>query len=235
MKWANNFVKEWLSPWREYLSEFIGVSLFIFFAGSIVISQSQVGESSLLISALGIGFSYVCALYATGHVSLGFLNPAVVIALWMVRRMPGSKAIFYIIFQILGSFVGTILTWSIFGERARLLNFGAPLPGLGINTEQILLIEIIMSSIVVFFVFALSVAKTAPTIFGPLVFGFFLIVATIIASPISGASLFVTRAIGPLALASEFQYLSIYVVGGLAGGLAGVLYEYIFLRKAKRA
>lgn len=234
MNLSTAFLKNWAEPWREYASEFIGVSLFVFLASSVVVSQSIFGEVNLLVTALGIGFSYTCVLYATSHVSGGFLNPAVVISLWLVKRLSGVRTVFYLVSQVIGSVAGSALVWFVFGERAWQASFGVPNPGLGVATENVLAVEIVFSAIMVFLVFAISVAKTAPNIFGPLVFGLFIFVATVVSLPVSGASLNLVRSVGPAIFAREYLNLTIYIVGSLAGGLAGFIYEYIFLNKSRK-
>ena len=233
MKVSTAFIRDWTNPWREYCSEFIGSLVFVFLASSVVVSQNIVGQDNLLVIALGTGFSYACILYATGHVSGGFLNPAVVVSLWLVKKLSGVKTTFFIIAQVLGSLSGAILVFGVFGQRAVQNLFGAPQFGLGVVTESALIFEITLSAIFVFLVHAVGVNKSAPTIFGPLVYGLYLVVCTLVAYGTSGASVNVTRAFGPVVLSGQYSSLFVYIVGGLSGSLVGVFYEYVFVKKYK--
>lgn len=227
-------MKTWIDPWREYVSEFIGVALFVFLSSSVVVSQLVFGKVDILTTAVAIGLSYAVLLYATGHTSGGFLNPAVVISLWLVKRLSGTRSVFYILAQMLGSFLGTFLVWLAFGERAVQTGFGAPAPGLGVSLENIFTIEVILSGVFVFLLYSTAVSKTAPNIFAPLSLGLFVVVATIIAYPISGAGIIVSRSVGPIILSGDYSNLLAYITGGVSGGLVGVVYEYIFLKSKKK-
>ncbi len=234
MKLSFAFLKVWIDPWKEYVIEFVGVLLFVFLASSVVVSQSVFGEVHLLTTAIGMGLSYTCVLYGTNHISGGFLNPAVVISLWLVKRLSGVKTVFYLIAQFLGSVGGAVLVSVAFGQRAVMAAYGVPALGLGVGIESALVLEIILSAVFVFLVFAVCINKTAPGVFGPLVFGLFLTVATIISFPVSGASINVVRSFGPIVLSGEYSNLVAYLAGGLTGSFVGVFYEYAFLRRVKR-
>ena len=234
MKLSFAFLKMWVDPWREYLSEFLGVCLFVFLATSVVVSQSIFGEASLLITALGVGFSYACVLYGTNHVSGGFLNPGVVVSLWLVGKLSSTKAVFYFIAQLLGSVGGALLVFAAFGERAVLAAYGAPSLGLGVGIESALVLEIILGAIFVYLVFSLSINKAAPSVFGPLVFGLFLAVATIISAPVSGASVNLARSFGPIILSGGYSDLVVYTAGGLMGSLVGIFFERVYLKRIKK-
>lgn len=233
MKLSTAFLKDWTSPWREYASEFIGSLLFVFLASSIVISQNIAGQDNLLVIALGVGFSYASILYATNHVSSGFLNPAVVVSLWLVKKLSGVKTSFYLLAQILGSLGGACLVLGVFGQKTVENLFGVPQFGLGVTVESALIFEIVLSAVFVFLVHSVSINKAAPTIFGPLVYGLYLVVCTLVAYGTSGASINVIRAFGPAVLSAQYSSLFVYIVGGLSGSLVGVFYEYVFLKKYK--
>lgn len=233
MKAITALIRDWINPWREYVSEFVGSMLFVFLACAVVISQNVTGQDHLLVISLGIGMAYACVLYATSHISGGFLNPAVVVSLWLVKKLSGAKTGFYLLAQILGSLGGACLVFGVFGQRAVENLFGAPQFGLGVTVGSALVFEIVLSAIFVFLVHAISINKTAPNIFGPLVYGLYLIVCSFIAYGTSGGSVNVVRSLGPVMLSGEYQSMVVYAVGGLAGSLVGVLYEYIFLKKYK--
>lgn len=234
VKISPNFLKAWLEPWKEYVSEYIGVGLLVFLVSCSLVSQEVFGEVNLLVTSLAIGLSYTCILYSTNHISGGFLNPAVVISLWLVKRLSGFKAVFYLASQLMGSITGASLVYVVFGQRAVAASYGAPSLGLGIEVDSALVLEFFLSALFVFLTFGINVNKNAPNVFGPLVFGLFLIVATVIAWPATGASVNFARTLGPIVMSGDYSNLLTYAGGGLAGSLMGVGYEYLFLRRTKR-
>lgn len=233
MKLSSAFLRTWADPWREYLSEFIGTALFVFLASAVVIVGKIYGESNLLVTSFGVGFSYMAMLYATSHISSGFLNPAAVVSLWLVKRLSGVKTVFYIMAQILGSFAAVVLIFAAFGQRARELSFGAPVLGLGVSVEAAFTLEAILVSIFVLLVFVLIAGKNAQSFMAPLALGVYLVVASFIAYPISGISANPARALGPVIIAGDYGGLVVYLVAPFLGSLIGLFCEYVLLKKVK--
>lgn len=83
---------------RKYLTEFIGTFLFVFAILGIVSSGAK-----LVPTALGVGAALMVAVYASGHISGGHVNPAVSIAAWLRGALPTRDLLPYIIAQLLGA------------------------------------------------------------------------------------------------------------------------------------
>lgn len=83
---------------RNYLTEFIGTFLFVFAVLGIVASGVKAGPT-----ALGVGAALMVAVYASGHISGGHVNPAVSIAAWLRGALPARDLLPYIVAQLLGA------------------------------------------------------------------------------------------------------------------------------------
>src|SRR3990167_1356579 len=109
--------REVVSDWRAYLAEFLGTFFFVFISSSIVLSDSFYNKAGIVGTFLGIGFCYTALIFASVHLAGGYLNPAVTMALWIGGKLSHIKAVFFLIGQMLASFIAAYLVLFIFGEN----------------------------------------------------------------------------------------------------------------------
>lgn len=229
-----SLVKDAFSPWRAYVAEFLGTFVFVFIAAGASLANAFYVDIGTVGIALATGLSISAMMYACVHLSGAHLNPAVTIALWLAQKFKGEMAVFYILAQITASFTAAGLLQLIFGLAAREFFLGGPTVGVGISQQTAVVTEAVLTAILIFAVFATMVDRRGPVSFGPLAVGFVVVIANIFGGPISGAAINPARAIGPLVLVNAWSNLLVYIVGPLAGALFGLIYEFLFLRKAKR-
>lgn len=247
-KYYNHFVKfdfarDWISPWRSYLAEFLGTYIFVLLASSAAIVAADVGNVQILLTSVAIGMGLIVAMYTTVHLSGAHLNPAVTLAIWLAQKISSTLAFFYITSQILASFAAALTVWAVFGQRVVESGLGGPTIGEEVSLPTALSIEAIATSILVFVYFATMVDRKGPASpaslggpasFGPLVVGLAVLVLAIIALPISGAALNPARAVGPAVLANSYVGLLVWVTGPALGSLVGLLYDFVFLRRTAK-
>lgn len=229
-----SFVREWISPWRAYLAEFLGTFVFVLVSCGSVLSYIFYGEIGTVGVSLASGLAYAAAMYATVHVSGGHLNSVVTLASWLAQKTNGSTAIFYIVFQLAASFSAAGLLLYIFGQEALQFSLGGPTLGVDIGISKAFVIEASLAATFVFVYFATMVDRRGPTSFGPLVLGLVVTALMLVALPLSGASINPARAVGPAVISQTFDNLMVATVGPLAGSLMGIVYDFVFLRKAKK-
>lgn len=227
------FVDEWTGPWREYLAEFVGTFLFVFLSSSLVLVPKMYDLSPISVP-VGIAFGYTALIFATSHLSGGYLNPAVTLSLWIVKRLTGARTVFYIISQCLASLAAAYLVLFIFGDRVIDLKLGVSSLGLGVSANVALILEALFTAGLVFAVFSSMIDKNGPVSFGPLVLGLYLASCGLVAFPLTGAVFNPARVIGPLVVAKSFSSLAIYVIGPMVGSLTGLFYEYVFIRRVSK-
>ncbi len=221
-------------PWRSYVAEFIGTFFFVLIANWIVLSAALYGNVNSIEISLAVGFSYLALLFATVHIAGGFLNPAITLSLWLAKKISGSRACFFLVAQILASFLAAEVLFVLFGQNAVQFHFGQPSFGLGVSSQTAFIAEAVLSAGLVFLVFGTMVDRNGPVSFGPLVMGLYIVAVSIVAAPISGAVLNPARVIGPSLLSHESANLVIFVVASLVGSLFGPVYEFVFLQKSKK-
>lgn len=79
------------------IAEFIGTFIF---AGAVIASSGQ---------PLYVLFAFVGVALAIGTLSGGYANPALVVGAWVTRRMKGTRAIAYIVAEILGAMLAFVV------------------------------------------------------------------------------------------------------------------------------
>ncbi len=227
------FLNTLVNPWREYAAEFVGTFFLVFISSVLFYVERVYGGLGIVGLALGLGFVYGALIFATSPISGGFLNPALTVSLWLVKRVSGTKTVFYLIFQFLASFIAGIMIYMLFGASALNVNLGSPVLGFGVSFETALILEAIFSAGMVWVLFATYVDKRGPVSFMPIVLGFYLTCVSLAALPLTGAVFNPARAIGPLVLSKSYSYLLVYTAAPFFASLLGLVYEYLYLRRKK--
>ncbi len=229
MKFDKNFWKNWISDWRAYVAEFTATFIFILISAMVVVVNYLYGQIGALGVSVVIGLTYAALIFATSHLSGGYLNPAITFSLWLGSKMKGTRTVFLILAQLAASFAAYASVLLLFGQNAVKINLGAPTLGLGETIAQATVLEAILSAVLIFCVYAVMVDRRGPVSFGPLVLGLILTAITIVSMPLSGAALNPSRVIGAYAILKSFNFLIPWILGPLVGSFAGLLYELVFL------
>jgi glycerol uptake facilitator len=238
---------------KRMLAEFIGTFFLVFMgAGAAAITLMitkgtaapnvfNIGIGALggladwLAIGLAFGLAIAAAIYALGNISGCHINPAVTIGLWSVKKFPGRDVIPYIVSQLAGASVASILFAVIVGMGAVTIGgLGATAPFPGIGYLQAILAEIIGTFLLMLAIMGVAVDRRAPPGFAGLIIG--LTVAGVITTVgnISGASLNPARTFGPylgdslLGGVNLWIFLPIYIIGPIVGAiLAALAYNYM--------
>lgn len=177
-----------------------------------------------------MGISLVCGLTVTliilaiGHISGAHLNPAVTIALAIVKKASWTSVPVYVLAQIFGAIIGYfVLLHTIFMGH----DFAMTVPsGLPIDS---FIVEMLMTAALLFVVLGTAVDSRSAPNFAAIAIGAVIAVDVFIAGPISGASMNPARSIGPALLCGQLEHLWVYIAGPIVGGILGaVLYLPFF-------
>src|SRR5687768_14369692 len=111
---------------RKYLAEAIGTFALVFCGtGAIIIDQETNGRVSHAGIAITFGLIVMAMIYALGHLSGAHLNPAVSIAFTLSGRFAVRELLPYIISQLVGALLASLILKLLFPANALL---GATLP-----------------------------------------------------------------------------------------------------------
>jgi len=216
-------------------AEFVGTFVFVLVGAGSAVATRGLGLSdpaaSLLIAALANGIGLAVAVSATMGVSGGSLNPAVTLALFVAKKLPGRDVVPYIIAELAGATLAALaLAASLPRGLGIAVNWGSPVLAPSTSPAQGILLELLMTLFLVMAVFGTAVSSGAPKI-GGLGIGLAVVADVLLGGPFTGAAMNPARAMGPmLASLSLPDYWYIYWVGPVIGGLVvGALYR-VFAR-----
>lgn len=237
---------------KRFTAEVVGTFILVFFGpGAAVITlliangAEKPNEFNIGIGALGglgdwlaVGMAFALAIaaviYALGRISGAHINPAVTIALWSIGKFPGRDVVPYIVAQLIGATLGSLLFLACIGPAAATVGgLGATAPFPGIGYGQAILAEAIGTFLLMLVIMGVAVDERAPPGFAGLVIGLTVGGIIITIGNITGSSLNPARTFGPylgdsLMGINLWQYFPIYVVGPIAGAVvAAWMYQYL--------
>lgn len=100
-----------LKDFQVASAEFIGTFYLCF-----VIAMTGPGNNLSAYAPYAIGFALTSAVYMTGPISGGMVNPAVTLALVTRNKLNLFEATYCIIFQLMGAFVAGAVAYGIYGS-----------------------------------------------------------------------------------------------------------------------
>lgn len=216
---------------KTVFGEFFGTMMLvaaIVGSGFMASALSSDGLVQLLVIALSTVFVLGTLILTLGPVSGAHLNPAVTIALALTKQFPANQVLVYVIAQVSGGVVGSLLANLMFGSVL------APIS----QTERFSLGtgvgEVVATALLVFVVLALLKAKKSNLIaFGvPAAVGsaFFFTSSTSFANPAVTIGRVFTESITSIAPTSAAGYVAVQILGALVA--VGVV-RVLFAKKGK--
>src|SRR5579859_2347668 len=127
--------------WFEYAAELVGTAFLLFAGVSAVVFDFGVGSPLLsavpdksvrllITGLLFAGSSSLVAISPLGKLSGGHINPAVTLAFWAQGKMHHFDLGGYILGQLLGAIMGSLLVVLVWGGgRTASVGYGTTLPG----------------------------------------------------------------------------------------------------------
>ena len=225
---------------RRVLAEFVGTALLVLFGAGSVVAALTIGEGQLDYAGLGIvslAFGLVVALviYTLGTTSGAHINPAVTIALAVVRRFSWAEVGPYVVAQLAGAVAGAALVVAYVGDRATELGgVGLTALGSGVNPVQGVVAEALGTFLLLLTIMAVAVDKRAPAGWAGFLIGLAVAVEIMVIGPFTGGSVNPARSFGPYLVNQVFGGSTpwaefwVYIVGPCLGAAAAaVTYELL--------
>jgi len=211
---------------RKYIAEGVGTMLLTLIACGIAVTSGV----DLVATSLAFGLVIVAAAYSIGNVSGCHINPAVSIALLVAGKMTVKECIFYVISQVIGAFVGSLLLGLILGSFSALGANGL----VGNTTIWIaLLVEVILTFIFTATILGVTDKKENGHVTG-IVIGLTLVLVHLFGLPFTGTSVNPARSLAPAILqgGSALANVWIFIVAPVVGAiLAGLFYKFVLKDK----
>lgn len=205
--------------------------------GTALYADQNVGFLGI---AIAVGLAVLTAAYAVGHISGGHFNPAVSIGAAAAGRMRWADLVPYVIAQILGGLLATLLLWVFLTVSGLSAEFGKVSNGFaehspaGYGMVGVILAEIVATAVFLWIILGVTAPGSTTAGFAPLAIGLALTMLHLVMIPVDGASLNPARSIatavfgGPDALAQLWVFLVAPLVGGL---IAGFTWKPLFARR----
>jgi MIP family channel proteins len=234
---------------RAVLAEFIATLLFVFLGAGAVVAVGGIlpleleeltpdvsailGIGQLVAIALAHGFAIAVLVAAIARISGGHINPAVTFAAVITGRMKAGPGVLYVAAQLAGAVVGALLLDAVLASDVE-GNLGAH----ALNDSALsgdlagLVVEIILTFVLVFTVFAVAMDPRGPSNLAPIAIGLAVLIDHFVGVPLTGASMNPARSFGPALVANEWDDHWVYWIGPLAGAaIAAVLYYFVYLTR----
>ena len=233
---------------KELAAEFLGTLwLVLGGCGSAVFAAVFLGGDGafnlgigFLGVALAFGLTVVTGAYALGHVSGGHFNPAVTLGLVSGGKFSSSKAVPYIVAQVVGGIVGALIIYIIasgqdgfsIGNTAGTFatnGYGSFSPG-GYNLASVFVAEVVLTAIFLLVILGATAKNAAPAM-GGLAIGLALTLIHLISIPISNTSVNPARSTASAVIAAIFgdgattpvsqlwMFWVAPIIGGILGGI----------------
>ncbi|MCR5474327.1 MAG: aquaporin [Lachnospiraceae bacterium] len=223
---------------KKYVAECIGTAVLVLMGcgTAMLVGCDAASGSGYLLTALAFGLSIVAEAYCIGNISGCHVNPAVSLAVLMSGGMEKKDFWGYVISQVIGAFIGTILLAVIFtagGVTDMTGGYGSN--GLaGVNGSIIagLVVEIVLTFIFVLTILGVTSSKAGHGSFGGLVIGLTLTFVHIFGIGLTGTSVNPARSIAPAIVAlctgnsDPIRSVWVFILAPLVGAaLAAVTYR----------
>jgi aquaporin NIP len=204
---------------QRYIAEFIGTFALVFAGtGAIIINDVTGGAVTNVGVGLTFGMIVMTMIYAVGDVSGTHFNPAVTLGFFVARRFEGKLILPYVLSQLSGALVASLLLRGLFPQHATLGATAPAGPAL-----QSLILEIILTALLTFVILNVSVGAKERGITAGIAVGSVIALEALFAGPICGASMNPARSFAPALVSQNLAYLWIYLVAPLAGALVAVV------------
>jgi len=226
------------NAWNGVIAEMVGTFLFFFVGIGAIGAMVMVNAgnpvdpaAALLVAALAHGVVLAVLVSALGAVSGAHFNPAVTFGVWLSGRMPGRRAVSYVLAQLIGAILAAwlvtlVIPKDIFPNLGIPQLFGSITPLGGIVVEAVLTVILLIA------VFGTAVDPRAPKV-GGLAIGLAVAADILMGGALTGAAMNPARWFGPAAVTMNWENGYVWIIGPLIGAaLAALAYRYLFLPEA---
>jgi len=195
---------------KKYIAELIGTFALVFCGTGSIIVEQQTGSGGLVGIAIAFGLIITAMIHIFGSISGSHINPAVTIGFAIIKKISIKDVVFYIIFQIIGAILASLLLHVLFPENILL---GSTNPSGSI--AQSFILEVVLT-----YILMMTILGTKENV--AFVVGFTIMALIFVGGPISGGSFNPARSLGPALVSGEMTNLWIYLISPTIGVILAV-------------
>ena len=221
---------------KKYFAEMVGTMVLVLMGCGVAVSLncSPDNAASVIGTSLAFGLSVVAMAYAIGGISGCHINPAITLGVWLSKRMSGKDAAMYMLFQVIGAFIGSAILCLLTSNVAGLEGTGANAAQAGVSTCAALLAEIFFTFVFVLVVLGTTDSEKGAGNLAGLAIGLTLVLVHLVCIRYTGTSVNPARSIAPAVFngGAALSQLWIFIVGPFAGAaLAACTWKFLTCEK----
>jgi aquaporin Z len=211
---------------RRLFSELLGTFFLVLVAVGGGMVNARFGGNAVPYGALVVApaLMVMAIILFMGAVSGAHLNPAVSISFALRGNFPWKRVPAYIVAQLLGAILATLLLWAMIGKQG---SAGLTLPGHGISTGTAMLWELVLTVGLVSTILGTASGAQNLGALAAIGVGSYIALAGLWGSPVSGASMNPARSLGPALVLNDWTSWWAYLVGPILGGMIAVGIAYV--------
>ena len=208
---------------KKYLAEMVGTAVLVLMGCGVAVSlgcDPVANIPAVVGTALAFGLSVVAMAYAIGGISGCHINPAITLGAYLSGRISGKDAGMYMIFQIVGAFIGSAVLYLLTANSA-LEGTGANDLQEGVGMVAALVAETVFTCVFVLVVLGTTDEKKGAGGFAGLAIGLTLVLVHLICIRYTGTSVNPARSIAPAVFqgGTALANLWIFIVGPFVGAV----------------
>ncbi len=218
---------------RKYLAEMVGTMVLVLMGCGVAVSLNcssncleTVNAATVIGTSLAFGLSVVAMAYTIGGISGCHINPAITLGCLLTGRIKTKEAMMYMLFQVIGAFIGSGILWLLVTNINGLSGTGANACQDGVSITGGLLAEIFFTFVFVLTVLGTTDSKKGAGNFAGLAIGLCLVLVHLVCIRYTGTSVNPARSIAPAVFegGQSLEQLWIFIVGPFVGAIlaAGV-------------
>ena len=206
---------------KKYLAEMVGTMVLVLMGcGTAVSLACGVDTASVVGTALAFGLAVVAMAYTIGGLSGCHINPAITLGCLLTKRISAKDACMYMIFQVIGAFIGSALLYALVAtapELAQGTTTGAN--ACAGSTVNGLIAEVVLTCVFVLVVLGTTDAKKGAGNFAGLAIGLSLVLIHLVGIHYTGTSVNPARSIAPAVFegGKALAELWVFIVGPFVG------------------
>ena len=214
---------------KKYLAEMVGTMVLVLMGCGVATSVGCSEPAGILATAVAFGLAVVAMAYTIGGISGCHINPAITLGSLLAKRISGKDAIMYIVFQVIGAFIGSAILFAL-TSTTEVEGTGANMCQQGVTPVGGLIAEVVFTCVFVLVVLGTTDSKKGAGNFAGLAIGLSLILVHLVCIRYTGTSVNPARSIAP-AIFQGGQALTdlwIFIVGPFVGAaLAACIWKLV--------
>ncbi|MFL5787269.1 MAG: MIP/aquaporin family protein [Flavisolibacter sp.] len=213
---------------KNWVAEFIGTFALVFCGtGAVIIDQQTNGGVTHVGVAITFGLIIMTMIYALGNISGAHINPAVTIAFTLSGRFSVKNMIPYIISQILGALLASLILKFLFPGSEDL---GTTVPA-GSDIQSFVL-EFFLTFFLMLVIINVALGSKEQGMFAGIAIGGVIMLEAMFAGPITGASMNPARSLAPALVSGHIQHLWVYLLAPILGASTAIpIWKYLNAKK----